>query len=188
MRKPVYYRWQEYPIEDLLEMLFLRSGEMSVLEFIRLPKATKRKWAGIFYGVRELPERFITSEVKQTIQDVGVHDYQRFLLMLFQGGYLVREVEPRTGRIVYVKTELSKSLTDEQLAFDIISKDKVMIGYPKQKARKASRRSSDRDLIAMVFDEEFLSHPYVKSMGEMGRAFVAHQTQAMSGRLKRGRE
>ena len=127
-------RSKERPYVERLDLLILKCGAMSVWDYLDLRKTTKRKWASLFYGLKKLPERFIvTAELKQTIrEDLGVSDHQRFLLMLHQGGYLERQIEPKTARIVYVKTGLFKSLNGRELVADIISKDSVMVGYPKK--------------------------------------------------------
>ncbi len=90
------------------------------------------------------PDSFLTNEVKNIIvEELGMADHQRFLYLLFQGGYLTRDAD-FGHRIVHTKTDLAKSLSDEALAADLFAKNSIMGGYPvKRGARKAAQQVPD---------------------------------------------
>jgi hypothetical protein len=115
---------------------------MSLGEYLGLPDDTKKKVHRLYKGIRMLPDRFLTSDVQDIIKrDLGMADYQRLLFMLFQGGYLTRERD-FGHRVLHTKTELAKSLNDNTLAADIMSKNKVMAGFPvSTRGRKAPKET-----------------------------------------------
>lgn len=119
-----------YAPEERFGLLIARGGGISVKEWLQYPDDVKRKLYRLYRGLRMFPNRFLTSEVQKVIvKELGMSDHQRFLYMLFQGGYLLRDKDVG-HRIVHVKTDLARSLTDEQLAADLLSKNSVMIGFP----------------------------------------------------------
>lgn len=119
---------RRYTDDDRFGLLIQKGGGMSLVEYLKLPNQTKKKVHTIYRGIRVLPDQFLTSEVQDIItRDLGMVDYQRLLMMLFQGGYLTREKD-FGHRIMHTKTELAKALDDRQLAADIMSKADAMIG------------------------------------------------------------
>jgi hypothetical protein len=119
-----------YSEEDRFGLLVHKGGGMTVEEYLKLPLDTKKKVHRLFKAIRMLPDRALTSQVQDMIvKDLGMADYQRVLMMLFQGGYLTREKD-FGHRVVHAKTEKAKTLSDEELAADIISKNHLMGGWP----------------------------------------------------------
>lgn len=136
-----------YPPEDKFGLLVARGGGIPVVEYLKLPSDTKRKVLKLHKGLKLLPDKCLTREVQYLIvNEIGMTDYQRFLFMLFQGGYLSREKDS-VNRVVHVKTDLARTLTDEQLAADIMSKNRIMTGFPivNRKKRTAKRKDAKQE-------------------------------------------
>ncbi|MEN6489817.1 MAG: hypothetical protein ABFD66_13230 [Smithella sp.] len=131
---------------EWLGSLSEKGGGMSLQDFVMLPMDTQRKLARIFRAVRMLPNKFFSSKVRTVIEkDLGMSDYQRLLHMLWQGDYFMRE-SGHGHRLCYSKTERARTLTDEQLAADIVSKNEIMFGYLGSGRKSRRKRSTTTDL------------------------------------------
>jgi hypothetical protein len=71
-------------------------------------------------------------------------------MMLAQGGYVTRDKD-FGHRVIHVKTDLAKSLTDEQLAADLYEKNAVMIGFPvSTRPRKSADKADEKHELKLV--------------------------------------
>lgn len=162
---------RRYTDDDRFGLLIQKGGGMPLVEYLKLPNPTKKKVHTVYRGIRVLPDQFLTSEVQDIIaQELGMADFQRLLMMLFQGGYLTREKD-FGHRVMHTKTELAKALDDRQLAADIMSKSDVMTGYVAStritRRRKKKLREPKSHLRIVNADEQTVAQPS-QAMGKAG--------------------
>jgi O-phosphoseryl-tRNA(Cys) synthetase len=133
-------------------------------EFRRLPTKTQEKLNTLFTILKMLPDSFVSNEVGKDLKEKGVGDYQRYILMLYQGGFLTREDDVR--KFTYSKSELAKK-SEGEVANAIMDARQKMFGYNqanpalKQRAKKAEAEQGLRPITcsgASMADEEVEEH------------------------------
>lgn len=122
---------------------------------MRLPTKTQDKLNRLFEILKMLPEDFISNEVRKTMKANGIGDYQRYILMLYQGGFLSRAGDMK--KFTYTKTDLAL-LPEEQLANAIMDQRNEMFGYNQanpelkmlEKAKKVESEARMKDIAQAV--------------------------------------
>jgi len=120
---------RELQDDEVFRILVEKAGKKYLDQYIDLAKDTKLKLARLHKSFRVLPKQFLSSEALPLIKQLGLSDHQRILFMLHQAGYLARERD-FGHRIIHVKTDLALSLTDEQMAIDLLAKNAEIVGFP----------------------------------------------------------
>jgi len=136
-------------MHEELGLMMEEAGAMSLKDFARVPIATKDKVLRCLAILQILPEQeFSAAEVRAVMKEqLGIGDYQRYILMLVQGGFLSRTASGVGRLLLYSKTEAAR-LPEPQLAKALFEANPEMYGY-EQKGRGPERTRRKRALREM---------------------------------------
>jgi hypothetical protein len=144
-------------MHDELGLMLEESGIMNPKEFARIPTGTKDKILKCMAILASLPDDdFATAEVKTIVKEqLGIGDFQRFILMLTQGGFLSREASGAGRSFLYRKTEAAR-LPEPHLAKALFEANSLMYGYQERKEEGQGTREGRRSWKAQGQEEESL--------------------------------
>jgi hypothetical protein len=121
-------------MHEELGLMLEEAGAMSLKDFARVPIATKDKVMRCLAILQILPEQdFSAAEVKAVMKEqLGIGDYQRYILMLVQGGFLSRMPSGAGRLFLHSKTEAAR-LPEPKLAKALLDANPKMYGYEQKR-------------------------------------------------------